>query len=347
MVGISGEKLTQAEQSIIRQFPFGGFILFGRNCCEPAQIVSLCHSLWATGKAYPPFIAIDQEGGRVHRVPKPFTHFPAASRVGQRGDLNLAYRAGRATAGELASAGINLNFAPVLDVHSNPQNLIIGDRSFGTDPTNVSKFGGQWMQGLRDGGIIPCGKHFPGHGDTDKDSHLDLPVVEKSLEKLKGTELPPFIHVCHKQIESLMTSHVIYRALDSKLPATLSRPIITGLLRKDLGYEGVVFGDDMDMKAISDNYGPDEAVSLSVWAGADMLLYGHDLTKAVHAFEFLRSEADKDPAIRVRVENNYRRIEKLKRRRLKTFTGVGGKELVARLARLGHQRLVDAIHGNL
>src|SRR5437660_243913 len=297
LVGVGAQELTGEERMALEHYSFGGFILFGHNCCDPAQILSLTRALRDTRKGLPPFIAIDQEGGRVHRLPKPFTHFPSAARIGETGDAKLAYRAARAAAEELAAVGINLDFAPVLDVNSNPKNPVIGDRSFASDPQKVIAFSERWIQGLRDGGIIPCGKHFPGHGDTDKDSHLDLPMVNRSLEELEKVELPPFVSACHNGIESLMTAHVVYRALDPELPATLSSNILTGLLRDELHYNGVVFGDDMEMKAISGHYGEEEAIALCARAGIDVMLFCHELPRAVNAFEFLCSEVERDPRL--------------------------------------------------
>jgi beta-N-acetylhexosaminidase len=347
MIGVQGEALSRDEQLIIEQYGFGGFILFSHNCGEPKQILSLCRALWETGTERSPFIAIDQEGGRVHRLPEPFTHFPAAELIGRAGQPDLAHQAGHATAAELALVGINLNFAPVLDVNSNPENPIIGDRSFGAEPERVIKFAWPYMQGLRDGGIIPCGKHFPGHGDTDKDSHLDLPIVDKPWEELKAVELPPFTYACRNQIESLMTAHVLYHTLDPKFPATLSHRIVTGLLRQELNYDGVVFGDDMEMKAISDNYGDIDAVALAVRAGIDVVLYCHELPRAIRACEFLCDEAARDAAVRAQVEKSYERITRLKRSCLKTFTGVAERELEERLARLDHRRIAGEIQGSL
>jgi beta-N-acetylhexosaminidase len=347
IVGLQGEALAREEKAIIEQYPFGGFILFGHNCCEPAQILCLCRDLWQSANTHPPFISIDEEGGRVHRLPTPFTHFPPAACLGQMGDLNLAYRVARATAEELALAGINLDFAPVLDVNSNPQNPVIGDRSFAADPQKVTVLGERWAQGLRDGGIIPCGKHFPGHGDTDKDSHFVLPVVHRSLEELEKLELPPFVNACRNQVESLMTAHILYRALDPELPATLSQRIITGLLREKFDYNGVVFSDDMEMKAISDNYRQEEAVALCVRAGIDVMLFCHDLSRAIQAFKFLCSEFEKDATVRARVEQSYKRITKLKRSFLKKFKGIKADHLAKRLVHLNHQRIVDEIQGSL
>ena len=347
MIGVQGEALSRDERLIIEQCGFGGFILFGHNCREPRQILSLCRALWETGTELPPFIAIDQEGGRVHRLPEPFTHFPAAGRIGATGRSETVYRAGRATAVELSLLGINLNFAPVLDVNSNPENPIIDDRAFGVTAEQVIRFAWPYAQGQRDGGIIPCGKHFPGHGDTDKDSHLALPIVEKSLAELKSVELTPFVHACRQGIETLMTAHVLYRALDQEFPATLSEKIVTGLLRQDLGYAGVVFGDDMEMKAISANYGDEEAVERAVRASVNVFLYCHELPRAVRAFEILCAEAERHPALRARVEESYRRLTQLKNRWLRAFTGADETEILARLARLNHQSIVEEIHGSL
>jgi beta-N-acetylhexosaminidase len=347
IVGCRGESLSGDERLTFEEYGFGGLILFSENCCALEQIASLCRTVWNTAPNEPPFLAIDQEGGRVHRLPPPFTHFPPATLIGAKKNPDLAYRCGRATAAELALVGINLNFAPVLDVNSNAANPIIGDRAFGAEPEQVIDISLAWMCGLRDGGIIPCGKHFPGHGDTEKDSHLALPIVAKSLDEIKAVELRPFAHACVARIEGLMTAHVRYNALDPRLPATLSAPIVTGLLRHQLGYDGVVFSDDMEMKAISDNFASDEATVLALRAGVDVLLFCHELPKAVQASEFLCDEAEKDPALRAQVENSYQRITELKRHYLNGFTGLANDEIVLRLQAMNHQRLVNEVHGSL
>jgi beta-N-acetylhexosaminidase len=347
MVGVCGVELSREERTLFREYPFGGFILFKHNCSAPAQLLSLCRSLWQLREDPAPFIAVDQEGGRVHRLPQPFTHFPAAASLAVTGSARLAYRAGEATAAELSLVGINLDFAPVLDVASNPNNPIIGDRSFGSTPERVIELASAWIQGLRAGGIIPCGKHFPGHGDTETDSHLCLPVVEKSVEGLRTVELPPFIHACRNRIESLMTAHVLFRSLDVEYPATLSRKIITAMLRQELAYQGVVFGDDMEMKAVSDNYGCEEAAALGLRAGVDVFMYCHDLPRAVRTFDFLVREAERDGAVRDRVDESYGRINALKTRFLQSFTGAADEELGWRLGQLRHESIVNEIQGSL
>ncbi len=347
MVGLKGEEVTGEEKQLLKDYPFGGFILFSHNLKEPKQILSLCRTLWETSRKNPPFIAIDQEGGKVHRLPAPFTRFPAAALLGRTQSPDLAYRFGLATARELAAVGINLNFAPVLDVHSNPENPVIGDRSLGPDPRQVTTLGWAITRGLRDGGIIPCGKHFPGHGDTAKDSHLELPVVAKDQAALKGVELPPFVHACRNRIESLMTAHVLYPTLDPAHPATLSKAIIGKLLRQKMGYDGVVFSDDLEMKAICKNYPVEEAVALGIHAGLDVLLFCHETENAVRALEFLCREVEKKKQIKAQAEASYRRIQKLKERYLKTFTGAGEEKLEKFIGLPLHREIVDEIQGSL
>ena len=346
MVGIGGYELTTAELKICQSHNFGGFILLSRNCRDPAQIRSLCRALSSGAGNNLPFIAIDEEGGRIHRLPPPFTHFPPALSVGKTGSPNLGFRVGRAVAAELTILGINLNFAPVLDVNSNANNPIIGDRSFGATPDRVVAMALAWSEGLRSSGIIPCGKHFPGHGDTDKDSHLDLPVVTKSLAELHAMEVKPFLHACRNGIEALMTAHVLFPALDRRLPATLSRQIVTRLLRQELGYEGVVFSDDMEMKAIAENFDTEEAALLSVGAGIDVLLYCHHLSKAASIFELLCREARQDSQLRARIDESFARISALKMRCLREHRGLPDNRLLDQLIAFDHRKLIDEVHGS-
>ena len=347
MVGIRGTELSSDEKMAFARHRFGGFVLFDHNCERPEQIRDLCLSLWKLSRSRPPFIAIDQEGGSVHRLPEPLTHFPAAELLGRTNQPELAYRVGRAIATELTLVDINLNFAPVLDVNSNPKNPVIGKRSFGSDPQQVTTMALAWARGLRDGGIIPCGKHFPGHGATDKDSHHDLPIVRLPLEQLRATDLPPFVHACHEQIEALMTAHVLFTALDTALPATLSAAIITQLLRNEMAYEGVVFSDDMEMKSISDYYSEEEGALRCVRAGVDILMYCHDLAKAIRIFDLLSREAARDNILRARTAESYRRIRKLKKLKLHSRKNIPEAELLNQLSRLAHSELVDEIHGSL
>ena len=243
---------------------------------------------------------------------------------------------------ELSAVGINLNFAPVLDVNSNPDNPIIGERSFGPDPSAVTKLGWSYVEGLRKGGIIPCGKHFPGHGGTAQDSHLELPIMRRDRTSLKRLELVPFARACEKGIESIMTAHVLYPALDPKYPATLSHSIIGGLLRQQLRYEGVVFSDDLEMKAVSRNFSYGEAAILSIKAGTDVLLFCHDSEGAVKTLEHLCEEAKRDREISARVEESYERINRLKKRHLRSFSG-NQEQLEKSIGLPDHKQLVAEI----
>lgn len=226
------------------------------------------------------------------RLGDPFTQFPPAAAIGRTGDVDLAYAVGRAMATELASVGIDLDFAPVLDVHSNPANPIIGDRAFGSEPAVVSAMGIALMRGLHAGGLIACGKHFPGHGDTATDSHLELPVVQRSRTDLERVELAPFRAAIRAGLELLMTAHVVYPALDPRQPATLSRAILVDLLRGEMGFTGVVASDDLDMRAIAAHHNVGAAAVATLQAGADVLLICQELEHAVVAFTAIEQAID-------------------------------------------------------
>ena len=281
-VGIPGPTLDSATQRTLEDLHVGGVILFRRNVGTPAEVTALTAALHALPSQ--PLVAIDHEGGRVQRLGEPFTQFPPAALIGRTGDPDIAYRVGQAMGTELASVGIDLSFAPVLDVNSNAGNPVIGDRAFGSDPALVSEMGIALIRGLHDGGVLSCGKHFPGHGDTDTDSHLELPVVRRSRTELEHTELPPFRAAIAAGVPMLMSAHVLYPALDPAHPATLSRAILTDLLRAELHFDGVVASDDLHMRAIVNHGSIGDAAVASLLAGADVLLVCQELQSTVEAF---------------------------------------------------------------
>jgi len=281
LVGIPGLVLDAATRQTLERLHIGGVVLIRRNATSPEQIAALAGALHELPPA--PLVAIDHEGGRVMRLDEPFTRFPAAAVVGRSGDAALAFQIGQAMAEELASVGIDLNFAPVLDVNSNPANPIIGDRAFGSDAALVSTMGVAMLRGLLAGGVIPCAKHFPGHGHTDRDSHLELPTVRRSQAELERTELAPFRAAIAVGAPMLMTAHVVYPALDAERPATLSFAILTALLRTELGFEGVTVSDDLEMRAISGDRDIGAAAVATLKAGADMLLICQELAKVERA----------------------------------------------------------------
>jgi beta-N-acetylhexosaminidase len=299
--GFDGPALTPRFSRALAEGRRGGAILFKRNLPDLPAASALCASIAAAAPAdLPPFLAVDQEGGRVTRLPPPFLTLPPMRLLGEIGDLDLIRRAARAVAVELAAVGFNLDFAPVLDVDSNPQNPVIGDRSFGRDPTLVARAGVAFVQGLWDGGVLACGKHFPGHGDTAVDSHFDLPVIGHDRARLDAVELPPFRAAAGAGIATLMTAHVVCEGLDPGVPATLSRAVCTTLLRGEIGFWGVLFSDDLEMAAVAARYTIEESAVASVRAGCDALLVCKSEDLADRAHEALVREAEKDATFRRR-----------------------------------------------
>ena len=285
MVGIPGPTLDDETAGILAENPVGGVILFRRNVRTATQLRRLVAALHATGAGPRPIVAIDHEGGRVNRLPRPFTHFPPAATVGAHGGVRGVAAVGRAMGRELRAVGIDLDFAPVLDVWTNPRNTVIGDRAFATDPAEVARLGVAFARGLLAEGVVPCGKHFPGHGGTTGDSHFVLPRVPRSRRAIAATDLPPFTRAIAARLPALMTAHVVYPALDPRRPATLSRAIATRLLRRQLGFRGVLFSDDLDMNAIAGRTTPARSAVAALAAGCDMLLVCQSLAAARAAID--------------------------------------------------------------
>ncbi len=282
MVGIPGPRLDAATRRILAEHPPGGVILFRRNARSAAQLRDLVGALHGLGAGAPPLVALDHEGGRVHRLPAPFTHFPPAAAVA-RGGVRAVAAVGEAMGRELAAVGIDIDFAPVLDVWSNPRNQVIGDRAFGSEPDAVGRLGLALARGLLRAGVVPCGKHFPGHGATTGDSHHVLPRVSATRRTLARIDLPPFARAIDAGLPALMTAHVVYPALDPRRPATLSSRICRALLRRRLGFRGVLFSDDLEMQAVAGRRTPEAAAVGALAAGCDMLLVCQSLEVAVRA----------------------------------------------------------------
>jgi beta-N-acetylhexosaminidase len=312
--GFEGDSLPTRFSAALREGKRGGAILFRRNLPDIASAARLCEAVrLSAGPDLPPFIGVDQEGGRVTRLPAPFLALPPMRILGSLGDLGLIRRAGAAVAAELSAIGFNLNFAPVLDVDSNPANPVIGDRSFGRDPRTVMRCGVAFLQGLQEKHVLACGKHFPGHGDTSIDSHFDLPVLEHERARLDQIELPPFRAASGAGIASLMTAHVVCNALERDVPATLSRAVCASLLRAEIGFEGVLFSDDLEMAAVAARYPIETAAVEAVWAGCDVLLICKDQDLQDRAHEALVRRAEQDPRFRDRCMEAATRAARLRR----------------------------------
>jgi len=273
--GFAGREPSARLLAFIRACGPGGVILFSRNLGPPEAIAELTTALQAAAPT-PLFIAIDQEGGRVARLGPPFTEWPGASQVGTLGSRRLASAMGSAIARELRAVGITMNLAPVLDVLTEPANPVLVGRSFGSDPLRVANLGVAFFRGLEAQGVLAVGKHFPGHGDTTVDSHRALPVVPHGLDRLKAVELVPFAKAIAAGIPGLMTAHLLCPALDPHRPATLSPAILTGLLREQLGFSGLIMSDDLLMRGIADGCPPGEAAVRFLEAGGDLILICDD-----------------------------------------------------------------------
>lgn len=299
-LAIPGKTLDSIARQEILSIRPGGIIHFGKNLGSKSEIIQLNASLQDLAKKEnlsPFLISTDQEGGRVFRVRDGVAQYPGAMAIGQTNDEKIGYQVGFITSYDLNKLGINFLLAPSLDVNNNPNNPVINTRSFGSDVDRVSLVAGAYERGARLGGAIPVIKHFPGHGDTDIDSHIGLPVIQKTLEELESLELIPFRQSINSGAPVVMTAHILYPLIDSKYPATLSKTILTDILRTRLGFDGVVITDAMEMHAISKNYQADRPGVKAILAGADILLltsWGEasaalieDLKEAAKAGDFL------------------------------------------------------------
>ncbi len=317
MVGFPGPVPSQALLDLVRE-GVAGVAYYRRNLTGgPPGAARLTADLQAAALAAgrpPLLVAADQEGGIVARLRTPFTEYPGAEALGVVGDEGLAERFGRATAAELRAVGITVDFAPVVDVLTNPSNAVMAKRTFGSDPARVGRLGVAVARGLHAGGVAACAKHFPGHGDTDEDSHLALPVVRRDRAWLEAVELPPFAAAIAAGAAMVMTAHVVYPALDAARPATLSPAIIDGLLRRRLGFDGVVVTDDLEMAAIAARFDWDEAAVMAVEAGCDLLLISHDADRQRRAIAALRRALAEGRLSADRVAASLERIARLRAR---------------------------------
>jgi len=272
IVGFSGHSVPDDLRRLVAEFDLGGVIYFARNILEPQQVADLSRESAGLAREWPLWISVDQEGGRVARLKRPFTEWPPANTLGRSGDEKLTARFAAALAAELRAVGITLDYAPVLDVHTNPANPVIGDRALAERAGDVARLGRIVIRGLQGAGVAACGKHFPGHGDTSTDSHEVLPVVEHDRRRLDAIELIPFQAAIEERVATIMTAHVLVPALDKNRPASLSPTITDRLLKQTLGFKGVVICDDLGMKAVSATMSLAEASVDAVAAGADAVL---------------------------------------------------------------------------
>ena len=309
IVGFEGKVAPSDLLQRISARRVGGVVLFARNLGTLDEICALTASLQAAVPAgdSPLCISIDQEGGRVQRIRAPLSVWPPMQRVGALSDEAFSAAVGAAVGAELAPLGFNVDYAPVLDVHTNPDNPIIGDRAFGAEPAEAAAQALAFWRGLESAGVRGCGKHFPGHGDTATDSHLELPHVDHDEARLRSIELEPFRLAIEAGVPMLMTAHVVYPAIDPR-PATMSKRWLTTILRQELGFRGVVVSDDLDMKAVADRFPVDETVVESLLAGCDSFLACRDPEIQRRAEAALDAAAAENSSVRQRLVESCERV---------------------------------------
>lgn len=313
LVGLGGHSLSNREIKLIQETKPGGFILFARNCSTPEQIFALnkhLYTLYNQLNLAPPFISIDQEGGKVQRLPQQYyPYFPSFRTLGKKDNLKLTYDVTLALAENLRHLGFNLNFSPVLDLDTNPQNPVINSRSLGSDPIFVAKHASQVIRAYHQSGILACGKHFPGHGDTSTDSHLDLPRLDANWRTLIRRELIPYIKTIPAGLQAIMTAHIVFTEIDS-LPVTISQKAL-GKLLKTVDFNGLVFSDDLEMRAIAANYPLDSVINLGLNAGIDVFIISKDSDLWQQAHQILTT-LNQGPEVATIIEKKINKITEVR-----------------------------------
>ena len=345
IAGFNGHQIPAELRSLAKEFGLGGVILFARNVAEPEQVAEMAFEAARLVPDLPAWVSVDQEGGRVARLRSPFTEWPPMATLGRSGDLGLAERFARALAAELKTVGITLDYAPVLDVHTNPKNAVIGDRALAERAEEVGRLGSAIVRTLQAEGIAACGKHFPGHGDTSADSHHELPLVEHPPERLREVEFLPFKSAIEAGVATIMTAHVLVPSLDEKRPATLSPRVVTELLRDELHFDGVILSDDLEMKAIAAEYAVPSAAVLAIQAGCDgaLICSGDHDTQAAALEALVRAVEDQRVPL-ARVEDALKRQQRAKERFLASPVSarpLSGRALRAALGREEHRAIAE------
>jgi beta-N-acetylhexosaminidase len=347
IIGFQDKIPSNEVKNFITNNNIGGVILFDRNIESPSQLADLTNELQGlvqkSSLSDQLFVSIDMEGGRVARLKTPFTQGPPMSVLGEIGSASLAFKFAECMGKELLAVGINVDYSPCVDVLTNPNNKVIGDRSFGSDPELVSKMSSAVVRGFVKAGIIPCVKHFPGHGDTIADSHEELPVVNYDLDRLEAVEFIPFKKAFRARADLVMTAHIKMEKLDPEWPATLSQKIIQKILRQKLGYRNAIITDDMEMKAVFANYTVEQAAVQAVKAGCTILLYCHTLEVQERALEALtKAVVDKEISETI-IRNNCDMVLRIKKESLKPYAPVNLSEIANSIGHPDHLKLSKLI----
>lgn len=320
MTGIEGITLTDEEKNFLSEEKVGGVILFARNYEDPAQLAELINSIQECRDEYPLFISVDNEGGRVFRFKGSFSHFPAMRDIAKLDSPKTVYEVHQVMAQELKACGVNFNFSPVCDVLRENTTNAIGDRAFSMESVEVEKYISGAIRGLQTNGIMACAKHFPGHGNTTKDSHYDLPYIKQSMDEFEKVDFVPFNKASRSKVEFILMAHLVCDAIDPELPTSLS-PKAYELLRKSLKFTRCIISDDMHMEAITKKWSVEEAAFLAVSAGCDVLVYRH-MPEAKLALEGLKEKYKTKELKKERVDESLKRIEESKKLYLSEYKPV-------------------------
>lgn len=320
IIGLSGKSLTADEKKFIVENNIGGVVLFARNLETPEQIRELCAEVQSLRFQMPDktplLIGTDMEGGRVHRLPPPFTQWPALKKLGDLDNPTVAFHFSQRMGVEMMAVGINLDFAPCVDVYTNPKNTIIGDRAISNDPLKVERMVSALIRGYIKSGVVSCAKHFPGHGDTVIDSHLELPVEEATLDRLNAVELVPFKKALRSRVDMVMASHIHFKNIDPKWPVTFSEFFLKKMIREEMKFRGLVVTDDLGMKAIASHYDAETIPVRALQAGADILLYCNEPEAPQIAMESIIEAVVQGQLDKGELAASYRRIMDLKKIKL-------------------------------
>jgi len=347
VAGFDGYVVPTELRALAREWDLGGVVLFGRNVEAPEQVAELAFGAQELAHDVPLWIGVDQEGGRVARLRAPFTEWPPMEGLGRQGDTGLARRFAAALADELSAVGVSLDFAPVLDVRHDGADPVIGDRALSSDPAAVGRIGAVIIETLQRNGIAACAKHFPGHGDARADSHTELPVIEHPPERLREQDMAPFRAAVGASVAGVMTAHILYPALDVDQPATLSRTIVRDLLRDEIGHQGLIVTDDLEMGAITHTHTVEQAAVAALAVGCDTaLLCGDSVERHVSVLEaIIRAVEAKTLDVRT-VEDALARQRRVKGQFLagtRPRRPLSGKALQARLGTSAHQAVAEEI----
>jgi beta-N-acetylhexosaminidase len=347
IVGISGNALTDWEKNFLVENNIGGVVLFGRNVESPQQVHKLCSEIqklrFSKPDKTPFYIGIDMEGGRVARLKAPFTQWPPAKKLGDLSSPALSFHFTYSMGKELKAVGINLNFAPCVDVLTNPKNTVIGDRALSSDPEVVAKLTSALVRGFVKAEVMSCVKHFPGHGNTLLDSHDALPVEESTLADLQARELIPFKKAFKARVDMVMTSHILFKNIDPKWPCTLSDIFIKKILRDECRHKGIVITDDLGMKALSANYKKEEIPLRAFEAGADILLYCNEPEAPPMALETCLKAVEKNKLSQTNIDLSYNKVIKHKNENLTQADPEPWSEVKGLIGHEEHQKIAMAI----